>query len=75
MASRKSLVERFGKLPVGMSEEDARVVLDFLYGAFDKRSAKQVSILHPYWDDSASDEEPPEMTVFEFARWLKAQVA
>ena len=75
LAGRKSLVERFGKLPAGMSHADAQVVLQFLYGAFDKRAAKQVRILHPYWDEVGDDNAPPEMTVLEFSSWLLAQVA
>jgi hypothetical protein len=75
LAKKQSLVERLGKLPAGMSEADVKVVLEFLYGAFDKRMAKQVTILHPYWDEVGSDTEPPEITVLEFSNWLKAQVA
>jgi hypothetical protein len=68
MARRKSLEERLGKLPAGMSKADADAVLQFLYGAFDKRSAKQVQILHPY----VEGEEIPQVTVFDFCRWLQS---
>jgi hypothetical protein len=53
-----------------MSKADAEAVLQFLYGAFDKRTARQVRILHPYMDMAESS--PPELTVFEFCRWLQA---
>jgi hypothetical protein len=74
MVKKQSLVERFGKLPAGMSKADAEVVLQFLYGAFDRRGAKQVRILHPYLETD-EDEVPPELTVFEFCRWLEAAAA
>lgn len=70
LARTKSLVDRFGRLPAGMSKADAEAVLQFLYGAFDKRTARQVRILHPYVDMAESS--PPELTVFEFCRWLQA---
>ena len=75
MASKQSLVDRFGKLPAGISKADAQAVLDFLYGAFDRRAAKQVMILHPYIDTDDSAVVPPELTVFEFCRWLEAAAA
>jgi hypothetical protein len=74
MARKKSLVERYGKLPAGMSKADAEAVLQFLYGAFDRRTARQVRILHPYLEDNG-DMVPPELTVFEFCRWLEAVAA
>ena len=74
MPKRQTLVERFGKLPAGMSKADADVVLQFLYGAFDKRAAKQVRILHPYLETN-EDNTPPELTVLEFCRWLQAVAA
>ena len=75
MARTKSLVERFGKLPAGMSKADAEAVLQFLYGAFDRRMAKQVRIQHPYLDDSDGDASPSELTVFEFCQWLQSIAA
>lgn len=76
MAQRKkSLVDRFGKLPAGMSKADAEAVLQFLYGAFDRRMAKQVRILHPYLNGEEDDAAPSELTVFEFCRWLEAVAA
>lgn len=72
---KKSPVERFGKLPAGMSDADVNAVLQFLYGAFDRRTAKQIHILHPYWEDVGGDDEPPELTVDEFSRWLQAAIA
>ncbi len=74
MARKQSLVERFGKLPAGMSKADVEVVLQFLYGAFDQRTAKQVRIVHPYLE-TGEDNVPPELTVFEFCRWLQAAAA
>ena len=71
--ARKSLVDRYGKLPAGMSKADAEAVLQFLYDAFDARTAKQVKILHPYTDDGNTP--PPEKSVFEFCRWLQLAVA
>lgn len=71
---KQSLVSRFGKLPAGMSKADAEAVLQFLYGAFDRRAAKQVRILHPYLETS-EDEIPPELTVFDFCRWLSEAAA
>ena len=73
MARKQSLVEHFGKLPAGMSKADAEAVLQFLYGAFDSKTAKSVKILHPYVEDA--DIPPPELTVFEFCRWLQAAAA
>lgn len=76
MAQRKkSLVDRFGKLPAGMSKADVEVVLQFLYSAFDRRMARQVRILHPYLDTDGDDVSLPELTVFEFCRWLEAAAA
>lgn len=75
MARTKSLVEQFGKLPAGMSKADVQAVLDFLYGAFDRRTAKQVRIVHPYIDTDENAIAPPELTVFEFCRWLQAVAA
>ena len=75
MARKQSLVERFGKLPAGMSKADADAVLQFLYGSFDRQAAKQVRILHPYVDTDDSAASPPELTVFEFCRWLEAVAA
>lgn len=75
MARTQSLVEQFGKLPAGMSKADVQAVLDFLYGAFDRRTAKQVRIVHPYMDSDESAVAPPELTVFEFCRWLQAVAA
>ena len=72
---KSSLLEQFGELPAGMSKADAQAVLDFLYGAFDRRTAKQVRILHPYIDVDESAVSPPELTVFEFCRWLQAVAA
>ena len=74
MVRKQSLVERFGKLPAGMSKADVEVVLQFLYGAFDRRAAKQVRIVHPYLETD-EDDVPPELTVFEFCRWLQAVAA
>ena len=75
MARKKALVDRFGKLPAGMSKADAEAVLQFLYGAFDRRTAKQVRILHPYLEDGDSDAAPPDLTVFEFCLWLQSVAA
>lgn len=75
MARKKSLVERFGHLPAGMSKADAEAVLQFLYGAFDRRMAKQVRILHPYLDVEGDNAVLPELTIFEFCRWLEAVAA
>ena len=72
---KSSLLEQFGELPAGMSKADAQAVLDFLYGAFDRRTAKQIRILHPYIDVDESAVSPPELTVFEFCRWLQAVAA
>ena len=74
MARKQLLVERFGKLPAGMSKADVEVVLQFLYGAFDQRTAKQVRIVHPYLETD-EDDAPSELTVFEFCRWLQAVAA
>ncbi len=73
MPKKSSLVDRYGKLPAGMSKADVEVVLQFLYGAFDRQTARRVQILHPYADDA--DAPPPELTVFEFCRWLQAAAA
>jgi len=75
LAKKQSLVDRFGKLPAGMSKADAEAVLQFLYGAFDKRAARQVRILHPYLEVSDGDTASPELTVFEFCRWLQDAAA
>lgn len=72
---KKSFVERFGKVPAGVPVADVEVVLQFLYNAFDKRAAKQIHILHPYWDEAGGEGDPPEMTVEEVARWLEAAIA
>ena len=74
MAKKQTLVERFGTLPAGMSKADVEVVLQFLYGAFDRRMAKQVRILHPYLETD-EDESLPELTVFDFCRWLREAAA
>ena len=71
MAKKQTLVERFGKLPADMSKADVEAVLQFLYGAFDRRMAKQVRILHPYLETDEY-EVPLELTVLEFCRWLEA---
>jgi len=68
---KQGLVERFGKLPPGMSEADVQVILEFLYGAFDKRSAKQVEIFHPYAEDGAASL----LTISDFCRWLREAAA
>ena len=75
LARKQSLVEQFGKLPAGMSKADVDVVLQFLYGAFDRRMAKQVRILHPYLEVDESTVSPPELTIFDFCRWLEAAAA
>ena len=74
MAKKQTLVERFGKLPADMSKADVEAVLQFLYGAFDRRMAKQVRILHPYLETD-EDESLPELTVFDFCRWLREAAA
>lgn len=71
---KQSLTSRFGKLPAGMSKADAEAVLQFLYGAFDRRTAKQVRILHPYLETD-ENEILPELTVLEFCRWLNEAAA
>lgn len=58
-----------------MSKADVEVVLQFLYGAFDRRMAKQVRILHPYLEADESTASPLELTVFDFCRWLEAVAA
>ena len=75
MARKQSLVEQFGKLPAGMSKADVEVVLQFLYGAFDRQMAKQVRILHPYLEVDENTVAPPDLTVFDFCRWLEAAAA
>lgn len=72
---KSSLVEQFGNLPAGMSKADAEAVLQFLYGAFDRRTAKQIRILHPYTETDDSTVVSPELTVFEFCRWLEVVAA
>jgi hypothetical protein len=67
----QELVKRFGRLPDGMSEADVEVILEFLYGAFDKRTAKQVEIFHPYVEDG----EAPQLTVSDFCKWLREAAA
>jgi hypothetical protein len=74
LARKQALVDRFGKLPAGMSKADVEAVMQFLYGAFDRRSAKQVRIMHPYLETD-EDDTPPELTVFEFCRWLREAAA
>ena len=74
MARKQALVDRFGKLPAGMSKADVEAVMQFLYGAFDRRSAKQVRITHPYLETD-EDDPPLELTVFEFCRWLREAAA
>lgn len=74
MAKKQTLVERFGKLPADMSKADIEAVLQFLYGAFDRRTAKQVRILHPYLETD-EDESLLELTVFDFCRWLREAAA
>jgi len=75
MARKKSLVVRFGGLPAGMPVDDAKAVLQFLYGAFDKQSARQTKMVHPYWAEGSGLDGPPEMSVAEMARWLEAVIA
>jgi len=75
LARKQSLVEQFGKLPAGMSKADVEVVLQFLYGAFDRQMAKQVRILHPYLEVDENTVAPPDLTVFDFCRWLEAAAA
>jgi hypothetical protein len=58
-----------------MSKADAEAILQFLYGAFDRQTAKQVRILHPYLEGDENTVSPPELTVFEFCRWLEAAAA
>lgn len=72
---KSSLVAQFGKLPEGMSKADAEAVLQFLYGAFDRQTAKQIRIVHPYLETEESAVAPPDLTVFEFCRWLEAAAA
>ncbi len=73
---KQSLVTRFGSsLPAGVSKADAEAVLQFLYGAFDRRMARQVRILHPYSDESEGDASLPELSVFDFCRWLQVATA
>ncbi len=73
MPRKSSLVDRYGKLPAGMSKADVEAVLQFLYGAFDGKTAKQVKILHPYTEDGETS--PTELSVFEFCHWLRACAA
>ena len=72
---KSSLVTQFGNLPAGMSKADAEAVLQFLYGAFDRQTAKQIRILHPYTETDDSAVASPELTVFEFCRWLETVAA
>jgi hypothetical protein len=57
-----------------MSKAEVEVVSQFLYGAFDRRMAKQVRILHPYLENDV-DESLPELTFFDFCRWLREAAA
>ena len=70
-----SLVAKWGKLPEGMSKADAEAVLQFLYGAFDRQTAKQVEIVHPYIETDGDRSAPANVTVYEFCRWLEAAAA
>jgi hypothetical protein len=72
---KKSLVEQYGRLPEGMSQADVDAVLQFVYGAFDRRTARHTKILHPYVETDESAGELPELTVLEFCRWLEAASA
>lgn len=73
---KKSLMEAYGNMPEGMSRADAEAVLQFLYGAFDRQTARQVKIVHPYLEESDENAAvPPELTVLEFCRWLEAASA
>lgn len=74
LARKQTLTDRFGKLPAGMSKADVEVVMQFLYGAFDRRAAKQVRIMHPYLE-TGEDDAPLELTVFDFCRWLREAAA
>jgi hypothetical protein len=74
LAKKQTLIERLGTLPAGISKADVEVVLQFLYGAFDRRMAKQLQILHPY-PETGEDEILPELTVFDFCRWLREAAA
>lgn len=71
----RSLVAKWGTLPEGMSKADVEAVLQFLYGAFDRRTAKQVEIVHPYIEIDEDASAPPNVTVYEFCRWLEAAAA
>jgi hypothetical protein len=73
MPRKSSLVDRYGKLPAGMSKADVDAVLQFLYGAFDGKTAKQVKILYPHTEEGETLS--PELSVFEFCRWLRAVAA
>ncbi|GCE17003.1 hypothetical protein KDK_08030 [Dictyobacter kobayashii] len=66
MTSKKLKSVLGNSLPAGMSKADVEAVLQFLYGAFDKRSAKQVQISHPYIEENA-----PQVSVSDFCRWLQ----
>ena len=70
MTGKQSVVKRLGKPPEGMSKADAEAILQFLYGAFDKRSSRQVYILHPYVEENA-----PQATISDFCRWLQTVIA
>ena len=66
MARKSSLVDRLGKLPPGMSKADVEAIMEFLYGAFGRKAARETIILHPYLDEN-----PPQLTVSQFVRWLQ----
>jgi hypothetical protein len=72
---KKSLLDQYGPVPAGMSKADVSAVLDFLYGAFDRQTARRVTIIHPYAETDENAADPPELTVFEFCRWLEAASA
>ena len=71
MTKKKSLLDRFGALPVGMPQADVEAILQFLYGAFDRRSARQTQIHHPYLDGNEKSEEIPQLTISDFCQWLQ----
>jgi hypothetical protein len=70
-----SLMTKWGKLPEGMSKADAEAVLQFLYGAFDRQTAKHVEIVHPYIETDEDTSAQTNVTVYEFCRWLEAVAA
>lgn len=70
MTQVRALQSRLGdKLPAGMSKADVDAVLQFLYGAFDKRSSKQTFIFHPYAEGSDT-----QVSIADFSRWLQALI-